>query len=82
MSVIAERMRLLATSVSDQGGGQYFRLCSSGRATASAPEAAQRAIEELVYEKVLSHLHPTTASRSVAVCQTCATVRKSPADCM
>lgn len=73
--VIAERMRLLAASLSDQGGGQYFSLGSSDRATAGVPEAAQRAIEELLYEKVLSHLHPTTVSRSVAVCDTCAMVR-------
>lgn len=68
-------MRLLAASLSDQGGGQYFSLSSSDRATVGVPEAAQRAIEELLYEKVLSHLHPTTVSRSVAVCDTCAMVR-------
>ena len=73
-SLIAERMRLLATSLSDRGGRQYFCLGSSDRATAGVPEAAQRAIEELIYEKALSHLHPTTASRSVAVCETCAMV--------
>lgn len=74
-SLIAERMRLLAASLSDLGGGQYFSLGSSNRATAGVPEAAAHATEELVYERVLSHLHPTTASRSVAVCETCAMVR-------
>lgn len=73
-------MRLLAANLSDRGGGHYFSLGSSDRATAGAPEAAERAIEELVYEKALSHLHPTTASRSVTVCDTCAAVRDYSAD--
>lgn len=79
-ALIAERMRLLAASLSDRGGGQYFCMGSSDRATAGPPEAAQRAIEELLYEKALSHLHPTTASRSVAACETCAMVSENPAE--
>lgn len=78
-SVLAERMRLLAASLSNRGGGQFFSLGSSNRATAGVPEAAQRAMEELVYERALSHLHPTTASRLVTVCETCAMVRNNPA---
>jgi len=67
-------MRLLAASLSDQGGGEYFSLASSDRATAGAPEVVQHAVEELLYEKFLSHLHPTTVSRAVPVCDTCALV--------
>lgn len=74
-TLVAERMRLLAANISDEGRGEYFRLRSSDRAKAGVPEAAQRAVEELVYEEALSHLHPTTIGRPVAVCDACAMVR-------
>lgn len=74
-SLIAERMRLLAAGLSDRGGEQYVSLRSSDRSTAGAPEVTQRAVEELLYEESLSHLHPTTATRAVTVCDTCAMVR-------
>ncbi|CAM9617364.1 unnamed protein product, partial [Laminaria digitata] len=73
-SLIAERMRLLAVNISDEGRGEYFSLSSKDRARAGVPEAAQRAVEELVYEEALSRLHPTTIGRPVAVCDTCAMV--------
>lgn len=69
-------MRLLAANISDEGRGEYFSLSSKDRARAGVPEAAQRAVEELVYEEALSRLHPTTIGRPVAVCDTCAMVRK------
>lgn len=75
-SLIAERMRLLAAGLSDHGGGEYFSLRSSDRSTIGAPETTQRAVEELLYEESLSHLHPTTATRAVTVCDTCAMVRR------
>ena len=68
-------MRLVAANISDEGRREYFSLGSSGRARAGVPEAAQRAVEELVYEEALSHLHPTTIGRPVPVCDTCAMVR-------
>lgn len=38
------------------------------------PEATRRAVEELLYEEELTHLHPTTIFRPVSVCDSCAMV--------
>lgn len=75
-SLVADRMLRLAVNLNDEGRGEYFGLRSSDRRRAGAPEAAQHAVGELLYEESLSHLHPTAISRPVAVCDTCAAVRE------
>lgn len=69
-------MRHLAVGLSDEGQGTYFSLRSSDRKKAGAPEDAQRAVTELMYEEALSRLHPTTINRTVTVCDACAKVRR------
>lgn len=68
-------MHLLASCLNDEGRAEYSRLRSADRRRTGSPEAVQRAVEELMYEEALSHLHPTTICRPVPVCDSCAMVR-------
>ena len=67
-------MRALAIKLNDLGRVEFYSLCSSHRKRAGDPEAARRAMDELLYEKAMRHLHTTSIYRPVPVCDICAAV--------